>query len=135
MSEFSHTKNQRSIVLLYLLLLLCHIVHVFEEIWGRFIAIEVIGSLTLFLAVNVLVFAVVLSILYFYLLEKRWAIYAAIFYAIAMSVNGLGHIAATLLTGHYFSGFAGAASGVALLIVGLPLAYKLTKEVHLPHHS
>ncbi|MBU1936477.1 hypothetical protein KKG05_03695 [bacterium] len=115
------------IVLLYLLMLLAHLAHVFEEIWGGFIAINVLGSLGRFLALNWVLFCIPIVIFYFILREKRWAYYAGMFYAAIMILNGLGHNIMTIATGKCFGGFAGGFSGIALIIFGFFLLHVLWK--------
>jgi hypothetical protein len=61
--------------------------------------------------------------------EKTWAYYLALGYSAIMILNGLGHNVAYILTGQYFGAFAGNFTGIAFLLVGVPLAYYITAEI------
>jgi len=56
-----------------------------------------------------------------------------------MTLNGLGHNIAVLVTGRYFDGFAGGYTGIGLVLVGLPMMrflFKVTpKPQELKHES
>ncbi len=119
--------NQNRIILFYLLLLLAHIAHVFEEVWGEFVAIGVLGSVGRFLVLNGVIFCIPVVFFYFILREKRWAYIAGMFYAAIMILNGLGHNIMTIVTGKYFGAFAGGFTGIALIIIGLFLLRALLK--------
>ncbi len=119
--------NKNRIILLYLLLLLAHVAHVFEEVWGRFIAIDVLGSLGRFLVLNWVTFCIPVVFFFFILRQKRWAYYAGMFYAAIMILNGLGHNIMTIATGKYFGGWAGGFTGIALIIIGSFLLHALWK--------
>lgn len=110
---------------LYLLMLVFHVAHVFEEIWGRFLLIDRIFALNWYLVINWIIFCIPVFFFYHILLGKRWALFMGIIYATGMIVNGAGHIIATLVTGRYFGGFAGGWTGLALIIVGIPLIWYL----------
>lgn len=115
-------------VFFYLLMLLAHIAHVFEEVWARFWILQRIG-LAGFLAVNWVLFSIPVALLYFILHRKRWAFQLGILYAGFMGVQGLGHNIATIVTGRYFDGYAGGFSGIAMILISWPLARHLTKEM------
>jgi hypothetical protein len=110
-------------------LLLFHLAHVFEEVWGQFRAIEILGGLGWFLMINWLLFGLVLGIFYFILAGKHRAYYLGIAYALIMVLNGIGHNIAMIVTGDYFGGYAGGFSGIGLILVGGALAYYLRKEL------
>ena len=116
------------IILAYLLLLLFTVGHQFEEAWGGFWISKVMG-LGWFLAGNWLLLCIPFTFFYFFLREKRWAYYAGVLYGAFMTLNGAGHIILTLVTGRYFDYAAGAASGVALIILGPILTYLLIKQI------
>jgi hypothetical protein len=123
--------HKNKIIILYLLLLLFHIAHVFEEVWGHFRAIDVYG-LGLFLILN-WIFIIIPAVIFYYLLnEKRQAYILSIVYAGLMILNGLGHNIATLSTGKYFGGFAGGFTGIAFIFIGPPLIYFLSKSIKKP---
>lgn len=115
-------------VFFYLLMLLAHVAHVFEEIWGRFWILPRIG-LAGFLAVNWVLFLVPVAFLFFILNRKRWAYGLGLLYAGFMGLQGLGHNIATIVTGRYFDGFAGGFSGIALFVLAWPLILSLRKEM------
>jgi len=117
--------NEKRVVALYLLVLLGHVAHVFEEVWGRFWLMEAVYGLGWFLVANWALFCIPVVVFYFILQEKRWAYSLGMVYAGVMMLNGLGHNAATLLTGRYFGGFAGGYTGVAFLILGPLLIHSL----------
>jgi hypothetical protein len=117
-------KTDRTIIF-YLLLLVIHVAHVFEEIGGRFWLIRRFPSFGSFLAVNWLLFCIPVAFFYFFLRRKKWAYIMSMVYAGIMVLNGLGHNLATIVTGKYFDGFAGGYSGIGLILIGLPLIYYL----------
>lgn len=119
--------NKSRSYLLYLLILVWHIAHIFEEIWGRFWLINLVGGLGWFLLLNWVLFGIPVALFYFVLLGKRWAYYLSIFYTSIMILNGIGHNIATLVTGRYFNGFAGGFSGILFIVIGPFLIYYLLK--------
>jgi len=119
--------SKNRIVILYLLMLVGHVAHVFEEVWGQFWLMEAIYGTGWFLAVNWVLFCIPVVIFYFILQEKRPAYYLGMAYAGIMILNGIGHNVATILTGRYFGGFAGGYTGIAFLLVGPPMLYYLWK--------
>ena len=120
-------QHRKRLILLFLAMLLFHVAHVLEEIWGRFWIMEAIFGLGWFVLVNWLLFCIPVAIFYFILIGKRPAITLGIIYAAIMVVNGIVHNSATLITGRYFDGFAGGFSGIALMAVGIPLIVALRK--------
>jgi hypothetical protein len=121
--------NTNRVVALYLAMLTGHVAHVFEETWGRFWLIDAFYGQGWFLVVNWVLFCIPVAILYFVLQQKRWAYRLSMIYASIMIANGLGHNFATLVTRRYFGGFAGGFSGIALVLLGLPMIYILHKEM------
>jgi hypothetical protein len=117
---------QKKIIILYLIMLVGHLAHIFEEIWGRFWILNKIG-LGLFLMINWGLFCIPVILLYFVMNNKRWAYKLGIVCAAFMALQGIGHNLGTIITGKYFDGFAGGFSGIFLLIIGLPLVYYLWK--------
>ena len=83
--------NKNAVIPAYLLMLVVHVGHVLEEIWGRFWIMSMV-------------------------------------YAAIMTLNGLGHNVATLVTGRYWDGFAGGMTGIGLILIGTPLLYLLRKK-------
>jgi len=114
---------------LYLLMLTCQIAHVFEEIWGRFWLLNAVHNLALFLMANWVLFCIPVVVFYFVPREKRWAYHLSMIYAGIMILNGLGHNVGLVVTGRYFDGFAGAYTGIALVLAGPPMIYYLSKEM------
>ena len=112
--------------LLYLLMLVGHIAHIFEEIWGRFWLVNAFGF-GWFLLTNWILLLIPVAFFYFVLLAKHWAYYLSIVYAGIMILNGIGHNIATLVTRKYFNGFAGGISGISFIIIGPFLIYYLGK--------
>ena len=115
-------------VLFFLMMLLLHVAHVFEEVWGQFRAIDILGGLGRFLIVNWILLSLVVLLLHFVIRGSRVAYNLGIFYAAVMILNGIGHNIATLVTGEYFGAFAGGYAGIGLVLVGPPLIYYLHKE-------
>jgi hypothetical protein len=115
-------------VLFFLMMLLAHVGHVFEETWGRFWILQKVG-LGAFLAINWALFSIPLALLFFILNRKRWAFQFGLLYAGFMGLQGLGHNIAVLVTGRYFDGFAGGVSGIAMILIAWPLIYFLRKEL------
>lgn len=119
--------NNSKVILFYLLMLVGHLAHVFEEIWGRFWLMDAVFGLGWFLVVNWVLFCIPIVLFYFVLREKRWAFYLSMIYAGVMILNGVGHNIAMMVTGWYFGGFAGGHAGIALILIGPPLISYLWK--------
>ena len=118
--------DRNKITFTFCLMLLGHVAHVFEEVWGHFWLLDVFG-LGGYLVGNWILFCVPVVLFCFVLQAKRWACLLSMAYAAFMVLQGVGHNAATLLTGRYFHGFAGGATGIALVLIGAPLLYSLWK--------
>ncbi|MFH2035919.1 MAG: hypothetical protein ABIJ45_05910 [Candidatus Zixiibacteriota bacterium] len=124
----SALKAANNIIIWYLLLLIAYQAHLFEEIVGDFAAISVLGSVTNFLIVNLLIFCIFVFTLYHLIAQKRWAYKLAIFLAIGMTLNGIGHNVAYWFNISPFGGpLAGEYSGLALIIIGPILAVYLKR--------
>ena len=106
------------IIILYLLLLMIHVAHILEEIWGRLWLIDSVFGSGWFLLGNWLLFCIPAALFYFIINDKKWAFRLGMIYGGIMVVNGIGHNVATLLTGRYFGGFAGGYTGIGLIILG-----------------
>ena len=115
-------------VIFYLLMILAHVAHVFEETWGGFWIESRIGQ-PAFLAINWLLFAIPVVIFYFILDRKRWAFQLGMLYAGFMGLQGIGHNVATIVTGRYFGGFAGGFSGLVMALIAWPLIHHLRREM------
>ena len=116
------------VLFFYLLMLLAHAAHVFEEAWGRFWIVNRLG-LGLFLAVNAALFAIPAALFYGVIKRKRRAFQLSIVYAAFMGLQGIGHNAATIVSGRYYDGFAGGISGIAMLLIAIPLIRHLIKAM------
>jgi hypothetical protein len=123
------TVRGRKVIPAFLLMLAAHVAHVFEEAWGSFVAISVLGNLGLFLILNWVMICLILLLFWKVLLERRWAYRLGIVYAALMIVNGIVHNVGVIVTGEYSGGFAGSLSGIALIIVGPVLIYRLRSEM------
>jgi hypothetical protein len=121
-------KNSK-IISFYLLMLVGHVAHILEEIWGRFWLIDSFYGLGWFLVANWVLFCIPVIFFYFVLHQKRWAFYLSIIYAGVMILNGIGHNIATLVTGSYFGGFAGGYTGLGLIVIGIPMIYYLRQAL------
>ena len=119
--------NNSKVILFYLLMLVGHVAHFLEEIWGRFWLIDAFFGLGWFLVANWVLFRTPVIAFYFVLRDKRWAFYLSMIYAGIMILNGAGHNTAAIATGRYFGGFAGGYTGIALLLIGPPMRYHLRK--------
>lgn len=120
--------NKNKIIVFYLLMLLNHIAHVFEETWARFWILNKVG-LGLFLIINWMLFFVPVVLFFYVLNNKRWAYKLSIIYAAFMVLQGIGHNIATIVTGRYFDGFAGGFTGIGLVVIGIPMMYYLFKSI------
>jgi hypothetical protein len=120
-------KNNK-LIILYLLMLVAHVAHVFEETWGRFWILNHVG-LGMYLTINWILFCIPVTLFYFVLKNKPWALKVSIIYAVFMALQGIGHNVATMITGKYFDGFAGGYTGIVLLLIGPALIYSLSKEL------
>ena len=119
--------SNSKVILFYLLMLVAHIAHVFEEIWGRCWLMDAFFGLGWFLVANWVLFCIPVVVFYFVLHEKRWAFCLGIVYASIMILKGVGHNLATIVTDKYFSGFAGGYTGIGLLLIGPPMIHYLRK--------
>ena len=119
--------NHSKVIILYLLMLVGHVAHILEEIWGRFWLIGAFYGVGWFLVLNWVLFFIPAVVFYFVLHEKRWAFYLSMVYAGIMILNGVGHNIATIVTGKYFGGFAGGYTGIGLLLIGPPMMHYLRK--------
>lgn len=117
------------VTLLFVLLLLAHLVHVAEEAWGGFWLIDAFFGMERFLALNALLFIAAALLSYATYLGHGWACRLSMVYAAFMALQGVGHNVATLVTGRYFGGFAGGFSGVAMLLIGVPLVGALRARI------
>jgi hypothetical protein len=120
--------NKNKVIILYLLLLINHVAHVFEEVWGRFWLLNKVG-LGKYLAINLVLFCIPVLLFYFVINDKRLAFKLSIVYAGFMSLQGIGHNVATIISGRYFNGFAGGYTGLGMVIISLLLIYYLLKEI------
>jgi len=120
----------KKVVITYILILAAHLGHVTEEILGQFFLIEKFGGLSRFVAINIVLFGIVIFLFVYTLKGKRWACILSILYAGVMIINGLGHNIATIVTGEYYDGYAGGFSGIALIIIGPFLIYYLRKGLN-----
>ena len=93
------------IISLYLAMLLAHAAHVFEETWGNFRLVRILG-LGRYLLGNWILYSIPFIILYYLIKGKIWAYYLGFVYAVIMILNGLGHNVAYILTRKYFGAFA-----------------------------
>jgi hypothetical protein len=109
-------------------MLVLHVAHVFEEVWGKFWLIDAFFGLGWYLIGNWLLFCIPVALFYFVLNEKIWAYNLSIIYAVIMVLNGIGHNLATFITGKYFNGFAGGFTGIGLIIGGPFLIFYLLKS-------
>jgi hypothetical protein len=120
--------KSNKVIILFLLILITHVAHIFEEIWGRFWILNHVG-LGLYLTINWILFCIPVILFYFVLNKKSWAFKLSIVYAAFMALQGIGHNLATMLTRKYFDGFAGGYTGIGLLIIGPILINYLLKEI------
>ena len=120
--------KRNRVILLYLLMLIGHVAHVFEELWGRFWILNEVG-LGIYLAINWALFCIPVLLFYFVLNNKRWSYILSILYAGLMGLQGIGHNLAVIITGRYFNGFAGGYTGIALVVISLPVVYFLSKSI------
>jgi uncharacterized membrane protein len=124
--------NDSRVIFLYLSMLAAHLAHVLEEIWGRFWIMDAVFGERWFLVANWMLFCIPLGILYSLLQGRHWARMLALLYGVVMVLNGAGHLTALLVTGRYYGGFAGAYSGIALALIGVPMVYYLRKSKSRP---
>lgn len=116
--------SESTSVPVYLLMLAAHVAHILEETWGDFWLMDRLGA-SAWVAANWVLFCVPVALFYFVLRGRRWAYTLSTVYAGVMIANGLGHNIATLVSRRYFDGFAGAYSGIALIVVGVPMIHLL----------
>jgi len=121
--------NKNKVIIFYLLLIVNHLAHVFEEVWGRFWILNEVGF-GMYLTINLLLFCVPVLLFYFVLNDKRWSYRLSIVYAGFMVLQGIGHNVATFITGRYTDGFAGGYTGIGLIIIGSAMIYYLLQWIH-----
>ena len=68
-----------------------------------------------FIGVNFVIVIALSAVGAFSLRQNRWALRAALVIAIAEVINGVYHVGAMVILGHYFPG---AISGIGLIIIG-----------------
>ncbi len=120
--------NKDKIIIYYLLMIINHVAHVFEEVWGRFWILNIVGLGT-YLAINLILFCIPVLLFYFVLNDKRWAYKISIAYAGFMILQGIGHNIATIITGRYINGYAGGFTGIGLIIIGFAMIIYLLKGI------
>jgi hypothetical protein len=120
---------KRSIILLYLMVIVFHVAHIMEEVWGQFLLIRMLGGLSIFLLINWILLLIPMFLFYFVILDKKWAYYLSVVYVVIMIVNGIGHNIGTLISRRYFNGYAGGFSGFGLVLSGIPLLYFLLSSL------
>lgn len=121
--------NGNRAVLFFLLMLIGHVAHVFEEIWERFWLVAAVYGLGWFLIINWILWVIPVVLFYFFLRQRRWTYYLSMTYGGIMILNGIGHNLATLVSGRYFDGFAGGFTGIGLVLIGFPMIYYLWKSM------
>jgi hypothetical protein len=121
--------DKNKVIVLYLLMLVGHVAHIFEETWGRFFLIDSAFGLGWFLVINWVLFCIPVVFFYFVLNDKPWAYYLSMVYAGIMFLNGLVHNIATIVTGKYFNGFAGGYTGIGLIVIAPLMIYYLRQEM------
>jgi hypothetical protein len=110
-------------------MLLFHVAHVFEEIFGRFWIMNAVYGMGWFMLLNWFLFCLPVIFFFYILKAKRWAFYLGLVYSFIMILNGLMHNIATLITGKYYDGFAGGFTGIVLIIIGIPLFITFVQEL------
>ena len=118
-----------NVIRLYLLMLILHQAHVFEEVWGYSWIVNLFNSVGKFLAINWVLYSISVIILYF-ILQKRIAGYQlGMLYSLLMILSGVLHITGYLVTSRYFGGFAGALSSLGIILIGIPLFISLRRAL------
>ena len=120
--------NKNKVVIFFLLMIINHVAHVFEEVWGRFWILNKVG-LGIYLTINLVLFSIPVLLFYFVLNDMRWAYILSIVYAGFMALQGIGHNVATIITGRYSDGFAGGFTGIGLIIIGIGMIYYLLRGI------
>ncbi len=120
-------RSKRQLLALYLLMLLAHQAHVYEETWGRFFLVDTFG-LGPYLAINWLLFCIPVGLLFFVMTDQPTAYTLSLIYAGFMALQGIGHDVVTIVTSRYFDGFAGGLTGILLCALGLLLFRALWQE-------
>jgi hypothetical protein len=115
---FTDAHSVRSLAVPYLGLYFFHVLHVLEEFWGGFRAVQIMGR-EIFLAVNAVLLALPLIVFILLLDNRRGAVRLGRLYAVIMILNGLGHLTAFAISGRYFGFAAGAGTGLGLSVFGV----------------
>lgn len=128
-------KKDKIFILLFLLMLVLHLAHVLEEVWGKFFMMEAVLGMGWFLMINGILWCIPLIILCFLIKGKYYSYILAIIYSSIMLINGFAHNVLTLITGRYYKGFAGGFTGIGLVMIGIPLILILWKKIRETSHN
>lgn len=117
------------LVLSYILMLLVHQAHIYEEILGHYFLIGYMGD-QLYLIGNWLLFSIPLGLLYLVIRwDKKWVYYLSIIYVVMMMFQGIEHILMSFVDDSLFVVYSGEITGLAIYIVGIPLVYYLYMNI------
>jgi hypothetical protein len=130
MADDTNKTARRRLIALYLCLMIFQVAHVFEEIYGNFRVIAILGPLS-FMILNWVFISIPAAIFYFILIGKRWAYYCGIIYAVVLILNGLAHNIGLIITRQYYGGVAGSFTALAFLVIGPLLVLQLRKGLKL----
>ncbi|MBI2632733.1 hypothetical protein HYW75_07040 [Candidatus Pacearchaeota archaeon] len=109
------------LMIIYLSLIILHILHLLEEIFGM--ASFIITSYKntyLFLFINIILLIIPISLIYAFSKKKKWAYLISYGYSLLMIIDGIEH----LITQE-----AGIYTGIGLIIFSFLLIIYLTKEI------
>lgn len=112
---------KRKVIFVFVLLLVMHVLHVFEELFGNAYFIDSFyNGLTGFLIINIILWIIPLILLFYVMKKKKMAYYLSIIYGLIMVIDGLDHI---------IRNYAGFYTGILLVIIGFLLILYLYKGV------
>ena len=120
----------KKITLLLLLLLILHLAHVIEEIFGNawFIAKDY-GGINNFIIIMAILYLSSLLFFYFFISNVKFSFYLVFAYTIILILDGFDHIIKIIILKKYFNGAAGVFTGIGFIIIGFTLIYHLKKEM------
>ena len=114
---------------LILLLLLIHLAHIIEEIFGNAWFIEKIyGGINNFIIIMSILYLISFFFFYLFLNNVRFSFYLIFVYIVILILDGFDHIIEIIILKKYFDGAAGVFTGIVFIIIGFLSLYYLKER-------
>ena len=105
---------------LILLLLILHLAHIIEEIFGNAWFIEKFyGGINNFIIITGILFLISLLFCYLFIINAKFSFYLIFIYSVILILDGFDHIIEIIVLKKYFNGVAGVFTGIGFIIIGL----------------